>query len=52
VAETDEISKPTGLLTMKKTADPINPEKGLGLDNAVIYSINYCGKKLCLAGWN
>ena len=45
VLETDEMSKPSGLLTMKKTADPINPEKGLGLDNAIIHSISCCGKK-------
>ena len=48
VPETEEVSKPTGLLTMKKSADPINPEKGLGLDNAIIHSINCCGKKFPL----
>ena len=48
VPETEEVSKPTGLLTMKKSADPINPEKGLGLDNAIIHSINCCGKRFAL----
>ena len=38
--EMDEMSKPSGLLTMKKTTDPINPEKGHGLDYAIIHSIN------------
>ena len=45
VPEAEEVSKPTGQLTMKKTSDPINPEKGLGLDNAIIHSINCSGKK-------
>lgn len=31
---------------MKKTTDLINPEKGLGLDNAIIHSIASCGNTI------
>ena len=43
--ETDEVAKPSGSqssLTNKST-ELVNPEKGLGLDNAIIHSIGYCG---------
>ncbi|XP_028395260.1 actin-related protein 8-like [Dendronephthya gigantea] len=45
MTETDEMSKPSGPSMMKKTTDSINPEKGLGLDNAIIHSIASCGSE-------
>ena len=40
--ETEEITKPIGPQMTKKSTELINPEKGLGLDNAIIHSINCC----------